>query len=129
MLEDFMKDLKITPIWENKWKLAEEYNYTIKDYWMNLVISIPKGFIFDGASIPRIFYIIWTPMSTDTIVAALIHDYLYKTQKTSRGFSDRVFLKIMEMTDVSIIKRILYYVWVRIWGWVSWLINKKALHS
>lgn len=127
MLEEIYKNLKITPIWKNKWELLEDYTHDIKYGWMNFTITIPKGFIFDWASIPRIFYIIGTPMSTDTIVPALIHDYLYRIQATSRSFADMFFFQIMKETDVSFIKRVLYYVWVRIWGWIAWIDNKKSL--
>ena len=54
--------LKISPIWKWEWEVLEKFTY-----YGRKKIVIKKGFIFDWASIPRIFYMIGTPMSTDTI--------------------------------------------------------------
>ena len=110
--------LKISPIWRNKWVLLEDFTYYTIAKWEWEEINIPKWFIFDWASIPRIFYIIGTPMATDTLIAAVIHDYLYKTQIKTRQESDDLFYNVMKLCKVFILKRVIYYLWVRIWWWV-----------
>ena len=112
--------LKISPIWRNKWVLLEDFTYYTIAKWEWEEINIPKWFIFDWASIPRIFYIIGTPMATDTLIAAVIHDYLYKTQIKTRQESDDLFYNVMKLCKVFILKRVIYYLWVRIWWWLVW---------
>ena len=121
---EIYKNLKITPLWENKWELLEDYKKNINFWWTDFTIKIPKWFIFDGASIPRLFSIIWTPMSTDTLIPALIHDYLYRVQTTSRSFADMFFFQMMRETWVGLIKSMMFYIWVRIWWWIAWIKNK-----
>jgi len=39
-------------------------------------IVIPVGFTSDGASVPRLFWVIYPPNRTDYLPCAIIHDYL-----------------------------------------------------
>jgi len=112
--------LKISPIWKNKWVLLEDFTYYIITKWEWPTINIPKWFIFNWASIPRLFYIIGTPMATDTLIGAVIHDYLYSTKTKERVDCDDLFYNIMKLCKVFILKRVIYYLWVRIWWWVVW---------
>jgi len=61
-------------------------------------IEVPSGFLFDGASIPRLAWTIIgvTPFDSRIIHAAVIHDWLYSTRSLSRKFSDDVFKRIMK---------------------------------
>lgn len=61
------------------------------------VIEVPKGFIFDGATIPRLAWTLIgvTPYDNDIIHAAVVHDWLYATRSLSRKLSDDVFKRIM----------------------------------
>jgi len=110
------KRLKISPNW-NEWELLKSFYYDIGWKWSWKRIRVPKGFITDWASIPRIFHILWTPMDTDTIIWAVIHDFLYSNKKLTRQETDEIFNEIMLLTGVSHPKRILYFLWVRIGGW------------
>lgn len=62
-----------------RFKLLEEWHYIIpgKTPANDIHIVVPKGFIFDGASIPRIFTAIYNPVGY-LLVAAIIHDYCYQ---------------------------------------------------
>lgn len=46
-------------------------------------ITVPEGFITDGASIPQIFWSILAPFG-DYFAAAVIHDYLYSLENTTK---------------------------------------------
>ncbi len=61
-----------------KWQLMENWQYELitDDGKLNTII-IPKGFVFDGASIPRIFWFFLSPIGL-LLIPALIHDYGYK---------------------------------------------------
>jgi len=120
-LESMYSRIKITPTWnKNEWVLLDEFIYYLWSKWFKDRIVIPEGFIFNWASIPRVFHIIWTPMGQDTLIASLCHDYLYSTQDIPRADADDRFNSIMLLCDVRPIKRIMYYIWVRLWGWVAW---------
>jgi hypothetical protein len=58
---------------------------------------IPKGFKWDGASIPRILWrLIGTPFSPAFMAPSMVHDYLYtKPGKMSRKEIDKLFLKLL----------------------------------
>ena len=64
------------------------------------VITVPKGYISDGASIPRVFHRIWHPFTTESWRAATVHDYLYSHlhHKFSKEFAD-ILLKEMIKHD------------------------------
>jgi len=120
----------------NRWELTEEYLYTPADSALP-AITIPSGFIFDLASVPRKFWWLIAPFDL-SIVAPLIHDFLYgsggrlvvtsearilkrlKTPSYTRETSDRLFLCIMRQEHVPAWRRVLAYRTVRLFGASSW---------
>jgi len=56
------------------WELVENWHYTLSD---GVELVIPKGFRFDGASIPRPFWAILNPIGL-LLIPGLLHDYGYK---------------------------------------------------
>lgn len=63
-----------------KWELVEHWHYTYKSSGEEIELVIPKGFIFDGASIPRPFWAILNPIGL-LLIPGLLHDYAYKYQQ------------------------------------------------
>ena len=70
---------------------------------------IPKGYCFDGASVPRFF---WRVIGSNTdnrfLIAALVHDVLCENHhyvENDRKFSTKVFNALLESTDVFPFKR------------------------
>jgi len=61
------------------WALTEELTYAPSDG--SGVITVPKGFVTDLASIPQFFWDLLPP-DGPWVKAAVIHDYLYYTQGT-----------------------------------------------
>ena len=59
-----------------KWEVVENWCYTYKSD-KDVKFLIPKGFIFDGASIPRPFWAILNPIGL-LLIPGLLHDYAYK---------------------------------------------------
>jgi len=57
--------------------------------------TIAAGFTWDGASIPRILWGYTTPFDPMTIIAALIHDWLYKYGIVSRAQADEMFREFL----------------------------------
>ncbi len=84
-------------------------------------ITVPQGFITDGASIPRIFWNILSPYG-EYFPAALIHDFLYSSRRTviTRATADAIFLEGMEVVGVPWLKRQTIYRAVRLFGGSSY---------
>jgi hypothetical protein len=87
-------------------------------------IEVPKGFVTDGASVPRIFWSILYPFGS-YFPAALIHDYLYSkasnhltaAKKIYRKEVDQIFLQAMKDVGVGWLTRRTIYRAVRLGGW------------
>ena len=71
--------------------------------------EIPKGYCFDGASVPRFFWrIIGSNTDNQFLLAALVHDVLCENHSyvdNDRVFSTRVFNLLLKESGVKSIKR------------------------
>ena len=71
--------------------------------------EIPKGYCFDGASVPRFFWrVIGSNTDNKFLMAALIHDVLCENHHyvdNDKAFSTQVFNALLEASDVNFIKR------------------------
>ena len=87
-------------------------------------IVVPKGFDFNGASIPRFFWrIIGHPYMPDFQRGALLHDFIYRSPghiDIKRKLADRLFMEILREDGVSKIKSLTMYNAVRTFGKFSW---------
>lgn len=119
-----------------RWYLIEDWHY-----WLdNIHIVIPAGFIFNGASVPRVFTAIYAPTGY-LFLAALVHDYCYEY-----GYLREIFIEGSRTVKVKIgqrqadlmfrrISRIEYpnhkiktevaYRALRAFGWVAWNKSRK----
>ncbi len=109
-----------------KWKVIEDYTYK-----RGLIrILVQKGFVYDGASIPRIFWrFIGPPAAGKYAHASLLHDWLYVEQslskfgtlvKITRKEADDLMLAIMKDDGVSWWQRNAIYRGVRLGGGRAW---------
>lgn len=73
--------------------------------------TIPKGYCFDGASIPRMFWrIIGAPTDNSFLIAAMVHDQLCEHHQyvmNDRQLSTEVFNALLETSKVGKVKRYL----------------------
>lgn len=73
--------------------------------------TIPKGYCYDGASIPKFFHrIIGANTDNSFLIAALIHDTLCEHHEyidNDREFSSEVFNALLEVSEVGKFKRFL----------------------
>jgi hypothetical protein len=111
----------------NVWRLEEEYSYQDG----GSVITVPQGFRFDLASIPRAFWWLVSPFEL-SIAAPLLHDFLYHhkgeppagsvvpPRAYSRLEADRLFRRVMEVEGVARWRRAPAYAAVRAFGWLGW---------
>ncbi len=82
-------------------------------------IVIPKGFRTDGASVPRLFWNIIPPWGRYGM-AAVIHDYLYRWQRTSRRMADDTLLEAMWVKRCAFWQYACIWIAVRIAGSFAW---------
>ena len=125
-MSDFTKDLTITRIGKKRWCVSRTFKYYIGYEGSNNVIIVPKGFITDGASIPRIFWTIVGHPFSEFAQAAVLHDFLYDRRIYTRKRSDEIFYEAMGVLKVSKWKRMVMYQAVRRFGWMPWLHHIKA---
>jgi hypothetical protein len=87
-----------------QWMVMEDYRIVLPGY---PTILIPKGFIFDGASIPKMFRGLLSPVGI-LLVAAIVHDYAYqyhyvmvcnKKEYVSKAEADSLFLEVADYTN------------------------------
>jgi len=113
-------------LWVNrKWELTEDWEYSLegKKY------RVPKGFVFDGASVPKYFQSWLSPMGI-LLLAGLIHDYGYKyagllsdsgelESKTQKEL-DIIFREVAIETNGFFFLNWIAYLALRIFGWFVW---------
>lgn len=109
-----MNRLNTCPIDDKYWEVLEDYYYETSKG----LVTVPKGFRTDYASVPKIFRNIIN-CSGKHGRAAVIHDWLYSSKCTldvTREEADKIFLEIMEEWGVNKFKRYFMYKMVRIFG-------------
>lgn len=99
-------DLWITPcgFWNARrcWKTVAPFivDFQLTDgTWCR--VTVPAGFIFDGASVPRVPGI-WEAFGDYGLEAACIHDWLYRTNSSpvvTKEFADWAFWALMVAQD------------------------------
>ena len=76
-------------------------------------VTVPKGFITDGATIPRIFWPILPPVHR-YFPAAVVHDYLLT--QVSRDEADAKFNNCLKELNISTFRRLVMYGAVRLFA-------------
>jgi hypothetical protein len=116
-----------------KWVIEEDWDFTLN----GVEYIIPKGFVFDGASVPKYFRSWLSPMGV-LLIAGLVHDYGYKHARLQWKFDsfpdphvytqkhfDVMFRDIaIEVNGFTIINYIAYYA-LRLCGWWAWNSHRR----
>lgn len=100
---------------EFTFQMLAAFEFHVGQYPSEEIVTVPAGFVTDLASVPRALWSIFPPHGS-WAKAAIVHDYLYSSGKTSRVYADRVFLEGMEVLGVPLLKRQLMYWAVRLFG-------------
>lgn len=115
---DFLSDLETKVIDDGMAKLLSPLLFYSKS--LKRVITVPAGFVTDGASVPRLPFV-YLAVGGRAKRAAAVHDWLYQTNGTrTRRQSDIVFLEGMKVDGISFWARELMYAGVRLGGLGSW---------
>ena len=114
--------LLVKDLMNGKFELISDYIYQIEEH----VIKVPKSFVTDYASIPRIFRAIVLPYGKHS-GASVVHDYLYSKGcelNIERKKADKIFLEILKEEGVNPILARLMYIAVRCFGKTRYKIKK-----
>ena len=114
------------------WEITKDFHYSLEGE--NYVI--PKGFKFDGASVPKFLGQFLSPVGV-LLIGGLIHDYGYKYAtlmkkdkktigKKSQKWMDKVFRDInIEVNGFYFLNYLAYWA-LRIGGFVAWNKHRDA---
>lgn len=92
------------------WQLMENYVYACDD---GRTVFVPAGFIFDFASIPRMFWRLFPPATGKHRTGALVHDWLCASGNVGWVDAADIFNEIMKKSGVNPVKRWIIYWAVR----------------
>ena len=69
----FWKGILLWVLGTRQWEIVKDFKYTLS----GSEYVIPKGFTFDGASIPKFLHTFLSPVGV-LLMGGLVHDYMYK---------------------------------------------------
>jgi len=105
------------------WILIENVRIELSD---GTTLLIPKGYIFDGSSVPRVFWSLLPPHGTD-IYSALVHDYLFTIRQLgymgySLSFVDREYLRFCldDNYRTGVLRPYILFLGVKLFSWMFW---------
>jgi len=119
-------------MWKPRYVLMQEYHCaSVRRDGTLLRITIPTGFQTDGSSewiarlvfafLPStVFWLLGLRADGPHRAAALVHDYLYRTQLLSRAEADYTFLRLARAGGMPLWQAVLRYCVLRLLGWTSY---------
>lgn len=102
------------------WKLKKPL--TIYLQTKESIITIPEGFVYDMATVPKWLWSIIRPFN-DALFGTLIHDYLYihkDAHTLTRKEVDKEYLLWNNLTNKNKFDNYVRYIFVRAFGWLWW---------
>ena len=124
MSKYYLNDLVVKPLENGKdWELQEDFYF-----WVPVLgkFCIKESFIFDFASIPKVFRLFFQPATGLFRYSALCHDYFYREGIVTRKEADETFRFLMESDGVNFFKRNILFYAVRVGGWASYKARKNV---
>ncbi len=128
----FWKGIIMWLLGTRNWTIIKDFKYTIND--TNYVI--PKGFSFDGASIPKFLRTFFSPVGV-LLIGGLVHDYMYKYSAckpadkkgqlllVDQKKADQIFRDINIEVNGFYFMNYLAYWSLRLGGFVAWNGHRK----
>ena len=128
----FWKAIVMWLLSTRNWELVQDWKYNID----GTEYVIPKGFTFDGASIPKFLRTFFSPVGV-LLIGGLVHDYMYKYTHckpvSAKGAllvvdqkrADQIFRDINIVVNGFYTMNYLAYWSLRIGGFVAWNGHRK----
>ncbi len=108
---------------DGEWTLLADFPVIITSDVGTETVTVPKGFLTDLASVPRLpgMYLFFGGRARKP---AVIHDWLYSTHRGEREVADAVFFRAMANGE-NWFTRSMMWLGVRVGGWAVW--NRRAV--
>ena len=106
----------LVQIGDDLWVLLQAFSYSTD---AGVVYTAPAGMKTDLASIPRPLWNIMPPFGRYT-GAAVIHDFLYQTQPSTKEEADHILAEAMDANGVPHAERMAIYDGVKFGGQPAW---------
>lgn len=108
------------------WYTRNDFTFFIGPVSDQRYVTVPAGFVTDGATVPRMFWSIFPPWGIYG-QAAVLHDFLCTNRKLTKNGdsddldvtqaeSDKIFYKAMKVLKTPLWKRAVIYASVRVWN-------------
>lgn len=122
----WVADLLVAPATSSmrRWKLMRDFPVHIRVGVRVQSVVVPKGFVTDFASVPRILHAVFPPMGKYG-AAALVHDYLRVETLVSPKEADKLFYSIMVRHGVKSWKARIMYAAVRLYAILTGVDNRE----
>ena len=113
------------------WEITKDWRYELN----GVKYVIPKGMVFDGASVPKFFRSWLSPMGV-LLIGGLVHDYGYKYGALLKGNKksaevhnqkelDQIFRDInIDVNGFRVLNYVAYYA-LRLGGFIAWNGHRK----
>lgn len=118
------------------WEIGKDWHFSVNGE--NYVV--PKGFVFDGASVPK-FLASWLSPVGVLLIGGLVHDYIYKytvlikkgkkevSEVMNQKQADQLFRDInIEQNGFHFLNNLAYWA-LRIGGFVAWNGHRKRKNN
>lgn len=127
----FWKGIFMWLLGVRQWEICDDFHFSLRDE----EYVIPKGFQFDGASVPK-FLAMWLSPTGVLLMGGLVHDYGYKYAtlkkkddtdigKKDQKWMDELFRDIcIEVNGFKLLNYLAYWA-LRIGGFVAWNGHRK----
>lgn len=124
--------LAVEPYGRDKMRTVDHVDVSISDApGITHLVTIPAGYVFDGASVPRIAWsVIGHPFDPTFALAACVHDWYCDAAVRLKDYQlrvigDSVFFALLARAGVAEWRRVAMYAAVRFWSFA----NRKRIVS
>lgn len=108
-----------------RWQLAEGFRYAVGSLEAPTeTITVPRGFVFDGASVPVPFRGLLPMAHPSYLQAAALHDWMLGAGQWPRRYADTVFREALAVLGMPPFWRDLMFAAVRIGAARAWIVSK-----
>ena len=94
---------------------VDKRSWLILEDWVTPYFTVKKGFISNGANIPRLLWSIMSPAGV-LFEASILHDYFYDKAIETKQVADTNFYKVAIDFNVSKFKAKSAYYYVKMFG-------------
>ena len=107
------------------WVLTQPFIFSVDDE----VFVVPRGFVTDGASVPRVMYPICSPVSGPFGQGAIAHDFYYSIDGPDIGRfrADQVLYSMGRLRGAWISEAQLVKSGVNLFGWMSYKTGRDKM--